>query len=141
MMDDLLEAAEDAARLANVTLDPELAKSVAQLIGDLKKSARGVVPSTGLIVPNLPSQELSPDEVTACWGEEKYSPVQFNFVAHGPFYAKVRLRPGESPEQALMRGMDVCRTVAAKSWPVRRDAFLDRLKDIEEGSRGTRRGR
>jgi hypothetical protein len=43
------------------------------------------------------------EEITVVWGEEKYSPKPYMNFAVGPIYAKTKLRPGETADEAHAR--------------------------------------
>lgn len=78
------------------------------------------------------------DEVTACYGEQKFSPVQYHMFNVGPFFYKTQVRRGETPAEALDRAYRVCVEAARKAYPIARDEFLERVKDSQHAAR--RRG-
>lgn len=78
--------------------------------------------------PQEPADEGT--EVTVSWGEEKFSPVQYNSFSVGPYFAKGKTRAGESVMQAsnrLMRGL--CE-FAEHERKTKTDGYLQALREI-----------
>ncbi len=61
----------------------------------VKGNSNGAVPPEG-----------KSEEVTVCWGEEKFSPKAYHSMSVGPFFAKTQVRPGETQEEAMNRAYD-----------------------------------
>jgi len=62
-------------------------------------TALGVAGSEGV----EPTALDSGDEITVVYGEEKYAPKPYMNFTVGPLFAKTKVRPGETPEEAHAR--------------------------------------
>lgn len=72
------------------------------------------------------------DEVTACWGPEKYSPYRYQPFELGPFIAKTKVRPGETGSQAMARAYRVCLGFAKSAWDETIRSNIARVKQAQE---------
>lgn len=75
------------------------------------------------------------DTVTATFGEEKFSPIQYQSFAVGPFFAKTKVKPGESLEQALGRAYEACRAAARLCYKEKRDEFIANVAAADQAAR------
>lgn len=73
-------------------------------------------------------------EVT--WGEEVFSPVQYNSFRVGPFSCRVQQRRGETPEQAWDRGYALLRQKAQEERKRKAGEFLAALREVGGLARG-----
>lgn len=90
----------------------------------------------------MPKEDEQPDEVTACFAEERFSPIQYQSFGVGPFWAKTRVRAGETTEQALMRAYEACRAAARLSYRDKRDEFIANVAGAEQAAKeASRRSR
>jgi hypothetical protein len=83
---------------------------------------------------NVPVNEPL-DEVTVFFGEQKFSPVQYQSFSVGPFIMKTKVRPGESPEDAMARAYAALEKHARAIWPQARDGFIKSVKDAAKAAR------
>lgn len=67
------------------------------------------------------------EPVTSTWGEELYSPVQFNTFRVGPFSATTKIRSGETREDALARVNRDLDAIAKVERAKKTKDFLDSL--------------
>jgi hypothetical protein len=84
-------------------------------------------------VHNTTSPPLVGDEgteVTISYGEETYSPVQFNAFKHGPFFVKVKVRPGETIQDAGARAWNAAIELAKGAYPGKEQAYLANLRKL-----------
>jgi len=82
-----------------------------------------------------PEEQERPDEVTATYPEQKFSPVQYNSFGVGPFYYKTHVRPGETPEAAMARAFAVCQKMAREAYGHVRDDYFERVQDAVKKAR------
>lgn len=82
--------------------------------------------------PPAPPSKFSAEgeEVTICYGIEKYSPVQYNSFEHGPFFVKVKVAPGETHLDAATRAWNAAATMAKATYVAKEQAYLERLKAL-----------
>jgi hypothetical protein len=78
------------------------------------------------------------DTITVVWGEEKFSPVQYNSFAVGGSSVTVRVRQGESPKQAHDRAWRMLESMAADEVKAKTAGFVERLKEVNEQVRAAR---
>lgn len=69
-------------------------------------------------------------EVTVCWGEEKFSPMQYNSFGVGPFFAKGKTRPGESIYDASQRLMQDIAAFAERERSRKVKDYLAALQEV-----------
>jgi hypothetical protein len=75
-------------------------------------------------------------EIVATWGEETFSPVQYNTVRVGPFTMKTYVRLGETIAQAFARANAELAQVAAQTKLEKVQGFLRDLRaSCEEAKR------
>jgi hypothetical protein len=67
--------------------------------------------------------------VTVTVGEGLFAPVQFHSFRHGPFTLEGRVRPDETPEEAMERLYKAAVAVARKTFPQARDLFWDNYEE------------
>jgi hypothetical protein len=78
-------------------------------------------------------QDLDPgDEVTACYPEQKFSPVQYHTFSVGGYFVKTHVRQGETGAQALARAYGVAEKFARAEFTKARDEYLDRVTGIDD---------
>jgi len=70
------------------------------------------------------------DEVTVCYGVDKYSPVQYNNFEHGPFFVKTKVRAGETHGDAGARAWNAALGLAKGSYPGKAQEYLENLKKL-----------
>lgn len=68
------------------------------------------------------------EQVTVTLGVEKFAPVQYQSFDVGPFSLTVTSRPGETVEEAALRGLASLRAVQRKDFEVRSKEFLERVR-------------
>lgn len=69
--------------------------------------------------------------VEVTWGEENFSPVQYNGFRVGPFKVATRVRPGETIAQAMQRvHREIDQHVRAVTVPEKTQHFLQSLREI-----------
>lgn len=76
-----------------------------------------------------------PDEVTVCWGEEKFFPDpndRYSSVVAGSVFFKTSVRSGETPVQAAERAWKIARAIGRKARDEKVDEFGAKLKDIRD---------
>jgi len=71
------------------------------------------------------------ETVTACYGEEKFSPRQYQSFGIGPFFRTTRLQPGENASQALARASSELRTFAQIEFEQKAKDFLSKLEWLD----------
>ena len=85
------------------------------------------------------SVEVEGDEVTVCYGPDKYSPVQYNTFEHGPFFVKTKVRAGETVEDAGARAWNACLALAKGAYPGKKQEYLANLRELGILTEGVRR--
>lgn len=80
----------------------------------------------------VPVVESDGETVTACFGEEKFSPRQYQNFAIGPYFRSTKVQPGETPAQALTRANEELRVFANVEFQQKAKDFLDRLAWLDE---------
>lgn len=70
------------------------------------------------------------DEITVAWGEEKYAPRPYMNFTVGPLFAKTKVRPGETAEEAHERVWIYLDTQARKQFNTKRNQFLINLQEL-----------
>lgn len=71
---------------------------------------------------------VSGETVTATWGEERFSPVQYNTFGVGPFSFTTVVREGETAEQAMIRAYAVVKSTAEKFFDLKCTEFLESVR-------------
>lgn len=74
--------------------------------------------------------------VDVTWGEELFSPVQYNSFRVGPFSRRTRVRPGETEDQAFERVYRQLEAMAAKTHERKSKVFLTKLREAGTAARG-----
>jgi len=77
-------------------------------------------------------------EIVVSWGEETFSPVQYNSFRAGGVSLRTQVRPAESPEEAHERCMRHLRAMTERQFEEQLRTFLDRLRIAGSQARGTR---
>lgn len=77
-------------------------------------------------------------EITVTWGEETYSPIQYNSFRSGGVVLRSQVKPGETVEEAHERCMRHLRAMSAQQFEEQLRAFLDRVRVAAGQSRGAR---
>jgi hypothetical protein len=67
------------------------------------------------------------ETVTVCYGEEKFSPKQYNNFTVGPHFRTTHVRPGETGQQARERAYEEVRAFAEIEFKQKARAFLDKF--------------
>jgi hypothetical protein len=71
------------------------------------------------------------DYVSVTWGEEKCSiKGEYSTFTVGPFSMTTKVKPGETPEEAMERAQSYLDAHARKVFTRKRDAFLQELRGI-----------
>lgn len=78
------------------------------------------------------------DLVTANWGAEKCSPVQYHTFDVGPFSYTTKVRAGETPAEAGMRAYKVRENLADLTYVQKRDEFLRNVRDAARAVKAAR---
>jgi hypothetical protein len=90
----------------------------------------------------IPLVDPDAESVTACYGEEKFSPRQYQNFAIGPFFRSTKIRPGETAAQALARASEELRAFADIEFKKKATDFISRLdwldKEVNGGKGGSR---
>jgi hypothetical protein len=76
--------------------------------------------------------EEKPDTVTVTWSEERFAPVQYHSFGIGPFWMTTKIRPDETPEQAMERAYTALDAVARRLYSQKRKGFFERLDAKDE---------
>ena len=80
------------------------------------------------------------DTVSYTWGEERYSPIQYQTFGVGPFTYTTEVRDGETPEEAMDRARDFVKAEAKKSYNDKCRTFPARVRNAhticKEATRG-----
>lgn len=66
--------------------------------------------------------------ITVTWGEETFSPVQFQSFRVGPFSMQVEVRPGETEEAAFDRAYTLLTRKAEKVREEKAKSFIAAIK-------------
>lgn len=66
-------------------------------------------------------------EITLAWGEETFSPVQYNSFRVGGHSIKVIVQPGESAQDACIRAWKILEEAADMMFKAKLAGFADRL--------------
>jgi hypothetical protein len=106
------------------------------------KTTTGALPNpdTKYVVAGAPTMKVQRwtdepiDDVTVTWGEEVYSPVQYNSFRLGPYSMTTAVRPGETRAQAFERAYDDLERLAAASFAKKREAFFKNLGTLKHKS-------
>lgn len=77
-------------------------------------------------------------EIVATWGEETYSPIQYQSFRSGGVSLRTQVRPGETPGQAHERCMRHLRAMSQAQFDEQLRTFLDRARIAASQARGTR---
>lgn len=72
------------------------------------------------------------DRVSVNWGEEVFCPVPYQSFRLGPFFMSTKVRPGETPEQALTRAWEHLDAYARSMFIAKRNGFISRLRESGE---------
>jgi hypothetical protein len=103
----------------------------------LTQTALGNMPSCGHPQTGAPSttparaiESIEGETVTVCYGEEKFSPAQYQSFSNGPFFATTRVRQGETQSQAAARIYSELRVFADIEFKRKAKEFLERIKDL-----------
>lgn len=88
--------------------------------------------------PPDPLDDLGEDveELTVTWGRQHVQPVQYQGMDVGPFSLTLRLREGETLQQAYNRGMARLEEMARRDYEHRLPKFIDRIRDAVSQARG-----
>ncbi len=89
-------------------------------------------PMKGTTTDKFGPKSFNPESITVVWGEEVFSPVQYNSFRVGPFTYTVTQRFGESLEKAVKRANDFLEKHADKMFVAKRNAYLARLKTVRD---------
>jgi superfamily II DNA or RNA helicase len=76
------------------------------------------------------------EEVTATWGEELFTPRQFNSFRVGPFTYTTKVRRGESVEQAYSRALTFVTHVAEQERARKHKSYVAALKELSQSANG-----
>lgn len=87
-------------------------------------------PAVTNVVNHAPVPTLSVETVSATWGEELYTPKQFNSFRVGPFSGTTTVRPGETRAQAAGRLMLDLETLATEAFETKRAGYMTRLSRV-----------
>lgn len=74
--------------------------------------------------------------VEVTWGEEVFSPVQYNSFRVGPYTRRTRIRDGETEEKAFERVYKQLEALAAKTFERKSKAFIAALREVGSAARG-----
>lgn len=77
----------------------------------------------------------TPDEVTVCWGEEKFNAGDYNNFTAGAVYVKTVVREGESVEDAGERAYKSAEAVGEWARERKKKAFIQALREVRGESR------
>ena len=69
------------------------------------------------------------DEVSVTFGEETFSPVQYNSFRIGPFFYKTRVHKGETPEQAFDRANAYVTRMAQRAFKEKMETYFGHLRE------------
>jgi hypothetical protein len=69
-----------------------------------------------------------PDRISVTWSEETFCPVSYQKFGVGPFFMSTKVRPGETPEDALRRAWNHLDNFARSIYNVKRNGFIERLR-------------
>ena len=75
-------------------------------------------------------------EITVAWGEEAYSPVQYQSFRSGSIVLRTRKRSDETIAEAHVRLMRELRLASQRQFDEQLQAFLDRVKVAAGRARG-----
>ena len=89
--------------------------------------------------PDIPLAEVG-DTVTVTWGEEMFSPVQYNNFRVGPFMATTKIRVGETAFTASRRALFELSKLAEVEFETKATAYLQRLATVGKKALATRGG-
>lgn len=70
------------------------------------------------------------DEVTVCWGPDRYQPVDYNSFEHGPFFVKTKVRAGETYSDAAARAWNAVVVLAKGAYPGKSQEYLENLRKL-----------
>lgn len=70
-------------------------------------------------------------EITVTWGEETFSPVQYNSFRIGGHSIKVTVQPGETALDAFKRGWGILEQAAQVMFDDKLNGFRDRLNQTK----------
>lgn len=84
------------------------------------------------------SDEDDSYEIVVSWGEEMYSPVQYNSFRAGGVSLRTQVRSGETPSEAHDRCMRHLRSMTQSQFDEQLRTFLDRLRVAGAQARGSR---
>jgi uncharacterized protein (DUF2336 family) len=83
-------------------------------------------------------QDVAGAEIAVTWGEETYSPVQYQSFRVGAFTLRGRVLPGETYEGAHARLLNAARACAAEQFRVQLADHLDRVRVAASAAKGGR---
>jgi hypothetical protein len=84
------------------------------------------------------TQDATGAEIAVTWGEEAYSPVQYQSFRVGAFTLRGRVLPGETYEGAHARLLNAARACAAEQFRVQLADHLDRVRTASASAKGGR---
>lgn len=79
-----------------------------------------------------------PTTITVAWGEEVYSPVQYQSFRSGSIGVTVTTRPGEPVQAAHRRALSLLRDISKAQFEEQLAAFIERVKVAANAARGGR---
>lgn len=94
-----------------------------------RRMTTAVAEATGE-TPSVPPPEMEPtpgDQITVTWGEEVFSPVQYNSFRIGGHSITVTIKPGETALAAWKRGWDMLERAADIQFQDKLDGFRRRM--------------
>lgn len=77
-----------------------------------------------------PTEDERADEVTVCWGEEKFNAGDYNNFSAGVVYVKTVVREGESVEDAGERAYKSAEAVGEWARERKKKAFVQALREV-----------
>ena len=78
------------------------------------------------------------NEVIVTWGEETYSPVQYQSFRVGSFALRARVLPGETYAEAHARLLNVARECSRQQFDVQLQEHLERVRMAASAAKGGR---
>lgn len=76
-------------------------------------------------------------DIEVTWGEETYSPIQYNSFRCSGITLRTRNRPGERIEEAHARCMRALRSMSQRQFDEQMSVFLDRVRVAASRARGS----